>query len=88
MIGGSLVTRSPCAVVLSPCRAMRTYCTAVVYDINGREAVEVEPVIAGTKRTLEQYIYCSSAGVYLKSGELGGVHSGALIDGACDCEAA
>lgn len=39
----------------------------VVYDINGREAEEVKPVIAGTKSTLEQYIYCSSAGVYLKN---------------------
>ncbi|KAG2432970.1 hypothetical protein HXX76_008698 [Chlamydomonas incerta] len=39
----------------------------VVYDINGREAVEVEPVLKGTKSTLEQYIYCSSAGVYLKN---------------------
>ncbi|KXZ51721.1 hypothetical protein GPECTOR_11g169 [Gonium pectorale] len=39
----------------------------VVYDINGREAVEAEPVLKGTKSTLEQYIYCSSAGVYLKN---------------------
>ena len=38
-----------------------------MYDINGREAVEAEPVLAGTKSTLEQYIYCSSAGVYLKN---------------------
>lgn len=41
--------------------------TTVVYDINGREAVEVEPVLKGTKSSLEQYIYCSSAGVYLKN---------------------
>ncbi|KAF8065817.1 CSP41B [Scenedesmus sp. PABB004] len=42
----------------------------VVFDINGREAVEVEPVLdalAGRGGSLEQYIYCSSAGVYLKS---------------------
>ncbi|XXG84589.1 hypothetical protein AAC387_Pa10g2080 [Persea americana] len=38
----------------------------VVYDINGREAVEVEPIIDALPK-LEQYIYCSSAGVYLKS---------------------
>ncbi|XP_066356201.1 chloroplast stem-loop binding protein of 41 kDa b, chloroplastic-like [Miscanthus floridulus] len=38
----------------------------VVYDINGREAVEVEPIIDALPN-LEQYIYCSSAGVYLKS---------------------
>ncbi|KAJ4873047.1 hypothetical protein Rs2_45281 [Raphanus sativus] len=38
----------------------------VVYDINGREAEEVEPII-GALPKLEQYIYCSSAGVYLKS---------------------
>ncbi|KAJ0237700.1 Chloroplast stem-loop binding protein of 41 kDa b [Hirschfeldia incana] len=38
----------------------------VVYDINGREAEEVEPIIEALPK-LEQYIYCSSAGVYLKS---------------------
>ncbi|XP_043723902.1 chloroplast stem-loop binding protein of 41 kDa b, chloroplastic isoform X2 [Telopea speciosissima] len=38
----------------------------VVYDINGREADEVEPIIDSLPK-LEQYIYCSSAGVYLKS---------------------
>ncbi|KAJ4956652.1 hypothetical protein NE237_013435 [Protea cynaroides] len=38
----------------------------VVYDINGREAVEVEPILDALPK-LEQYIYCSSAGVYLKS---------------------
>ncbi|ERN03280.1 hypothetical protein AMTR_s00003p00211760 [Amborella trichopoda] len=38
----------------------------IVYDINGREAVEVEPILDGLPK-LEQYIYCSSAGVYLKS---------------------
>ncbi|EPS69756.1 hypothetical protein M569_05003 [Genlisea aurea] len=38
----------------------------VVYDINGREAHEVEPILDALP-SLEQYIYCSSAGVYLKS---------------------
>ncbi|KAH9627079.1 hypothetical protein KSS87_023767 [Heliosperma pusillum] len=38
----------------------------VLYDINGREAVEVEPILDALPN-LEQYIYCSSAGVYLKS---------------------
>ncbi|CAH9131442.1 unnamed protein product [Cuscuta epithymum] len=38
----------------------------IVYDINGREAVEVEPVLDALPN-LEQYIYCSSAGVYLKT---------------------
>ncbi|KAG6383766.1 hypothetical protein SASPL_156470 [Salvia splendens] len=38
----------------------------VVYDINGREAVEVEPILDALPN-LEQYIYCSSAGVYLKT---------------------
>ncbi|KAK3031102.1 hypothetical protein RJ639_036842 [Escallonia herrerae] len=38
----------------------------VVYDINGREANEVEPILDALPK-LEQYIYCSSAGVYLKS---------------------
>lgn len=42
----------------------------VVFDINGREAEEAEPLLdglAGRGGSLEQYIYCSSAGVYLKS---------------------
>ena len=35
----------------------------VVFDINGREAVEAEPIISALGRSsLEQYIYCSSAG--------------------------
>jgi hypothetical protein len=37
----------------------------VVFDINGREAVEAEPLLdalAGRGGSLEQYIYCSSAG--------------------------
>ncbi|XP_062081801.1 chloroplast stem-loop binding protein of 41 kDa b, chloroplastic [Humulus lupulus] len=38
----------------------------VVYDINGREADEVAPILDALPN-LEQYIYCSSAGVYLKS---------------------
>ncbi|XP_057962630.1 chloroplast stem-loop binding protein of 41 kDa b, chloroplastic isoform X2 [Malania oleifera] len=38
----------------------------VVYDINGREADEVEPILDALPN-LQQYIYCSSAGVYLKS---------------------
>ncbi|KAJ9528022.1 hypothetical protein QJQ45_005700 [Haematococcus lacustris] len=40
---------------------------AIVYDINGREAIESEAVLAATRSTVEQFIYCSSAGVYLKS---------------------
>lgn len=38
----------------------------VVYDINGREAEQVAPLLDALP-DLEQYIYCSSAGVYLKS---------------------
>uniref|UniRef100_A0ACD6AA12 Uncharacterized protein n=1 Tax=Avena sativa TaxID=4498 RepID=A0ACD6AA12_AVESA len=38
----------------------------VVYDINGREATEVAPILDALPN-LEQFIYCSSAGVYLKS---------------------
>jgi hypothetical protein len=37
----------------------------VVFDINGREAVEAEPLLdalTGRGGSLEQYIYCSSAG--------------------------
>ncbi|CAG9464246.1 unnamed protein product [Pedinophyceae sp. YPF-701] len=42
----------------------------VVFDCNAREAVQVEPVLEATKATLKQYIFCSSAGVYLKSYEM------------------
>jgi nucleoside-diphosphate-sugar epimerase len=42
----------------------------VVYDINGREAVEAQPLIDALKPSLQQYIYCSSAGVYLKSDQM------------------
>jgi hypothetical protein len=56
-----------CVYVSYRTRPLRCVYRAVVYDINGREAVEVEPVLKGTKSTLEQYIYCSSAGVYLKN---------------------
>lgn len=38
----------------------------VVYDINAREAAEVAPVVESIPR-LQQYIFCSSAGVYKKS---------------------
>ncbi|KAI5000034.1 hypothetical protein ZWY2020_004623 [Hordeum vulgare] len=38
----------------------------IVYDINGREATEVSPILEALPN-LEQFIYCSSAGVYLKS---------------------
>ncbi|KAF9621559.1 hypothetical protein IFM89_022913 [Coptis chinensis] len=38
----------------------------VVYDINGREVEEVEPILDALPK-LEQYIYYSSVGVYLKS---------------------
>ena len=40
----------------------RTHARQVVYDINGREAVEAEPLLEALKPSLEQYIYCSSAG--------------------------
>jgi hypothetical protein len=41
----------------------------IVYDINGREGKEVEPILDALPG-LEQYIFCSSAGVYLKSDQL------------------
>ncbi|GMH37337.1 hypothetical protein BSKO_05210 [Bryopsis sp. KO-2023] len=41
----------------------------VVYDINAREAVECAPIV-GAIPDLEQYIFCSSAGVYLKSDQM------------------
>jgi len=41
----------------------------VVYDINGREAEEAKPLLEALKG-LEQYVYCSSAGVYLKNDQM------------------
>ena len=41
----------------------------VVYDLNGREAVETQSVLEALPG-VEQYIYCSSAGVYLKSDQM------------------
>lgn len=41
----------------------------VVYDINGREATDAEPILAALPN-LQQYIFCSSAGVYLKTDQL------------------
>lgn len=38
----------------------------VVYDLNGREAVDTQAALAALPG-IEQFIYCSSAGVYLKS---------------------
>lgn len=41
----------------------------VVYDINGREASDAAPVLDAIS-DLEQFIFCSSAGVYLKSPQM------------------
>jgi nucleoside-diphosphate-sugar epimerase len=41
----------------------------VVYDMNGREASDTEPILAAVG-DIEQYIFCSSAGVYLKSDQM------------------
>ncbi|KAI3436106.1 hypothetical protein D9Q98_002164 [Chlorella vulgaris] len=41
----------------------------VVYDINGREAAECEVVLEAVG-DIEQYIFCSSAGVYMKSDQM------------------
>jgi hypothetical protein len=43
--------------------------SAVVYDINGREAAECEVVLEAVG-DIEQYIFCSSAGVYMKSDQM------------------
>ena len=37
--------------------------------MNGREAEEAEPILKALPN-LQQYIFCSSAGVYLKSDEM------------------
>jgi len=42
---------------------------AVVYDLNGREAGEAG-IILDALPDLQQYIFCSSAGVYKKSDEM------------------
>ena len=42
---------------------------AVIYDLNGREASDVQPVVKAAP-DVEQYIFCSSAGVYLKSDQM------------------
>ena len=42
---------------------------AVVYDMNGREAEEADLVL-GALGDVGQYIFCSSAGVYLKSSQM------------------
>ena len=43
--------------------------SAVVYDMNGREASDAEPILDALP-DIEQYIFCSSAGVYLKSPQM------------------
>ena len=57
--------RSCFALAQAPCCCN----AAVVYDMNGREAKDVEPVLAAVG-DVEQYIFCSSAGVYLKSDQM------------------
>jgi len=41
----------------------------VVYDMNGREAEDAEPILDAIP-DMEQYIFCSSAGVYMKSDQM------------------
>jgi len=57
-------------VLITPFTRLHSPAPTVVYDINGRESAEAKPVLEGTRATLEQYIYCSSAGVYLKSDQM------------------
>ena len=40
---------------------------AVLYDLNGREADEADLILGALGGNVGQYIFCSSAGVYLKS---------------------
>ncbi len=46
-----------------------TCLSAVVYDMNGREAEEAD-IVLGAMGDVGQYIFCSSAGVYLKSHQM------------------
>ena len=41
----------------------------MVYDMNGREAEEAD-IVLGALGDVGQYIFCSSAGVYLKSHQM------------------
>lgn len=41
----------------------------MIYDINGREAADAKPFLAAAPG-IEQYIFCSSAGVYLKNDQM------------------
>lgn len=41
----------------------------VVFDMNGREAEDAEPIVDALP-DIEQYIFCSSAGVYMKSEQM------------------
>ncbi len=61
----SLIMGFDFALAQAPCCCN----AAVVYDMNGREAKDVEPVLAAVG-DVEQYIFCSSAGVYLKSDQM------------------
>ena len=42
---------------------------AVIYDMNGREADEAQ-IMLDAVPNIDQYIFCSSAGVYLKSDQM------------------
>ncbi len=57
-----------CALQSTPSAALDVV-NAVVYDMNGREATDAEPVVDALP-DIEQYIFCSSAGVYLKSDQM------------------
>lgn len=46
---------------------MHGVAAAVLYDLNGREADEAELILGALGGNIDQYIFCSSAGVYLKS---------------------
>lgn len=52
-------------------RRLAPLACAVVYDINGREADECAVVLdAIGAHNIQQYIFCSSAGVYKKSDQM------------------
>ena len=41
----------------------------MIYDMNGREADEAQ-IMLDAVPSIDQYIFCSSAGVYLKSDQM------------------
>ncbi len=64
-----MVTRCDFTTGCEPHQRCITRVRAVIYDMNGREADEAQ-IMLDAAPGIEQYIFCSSAGVYLKSDQM------------------